>query len=206
MARVIYPDNEGLLGTEKELADQLGRAQSASRLGGGPAVRAIRPVAPSAATVVPAYVTAGEVPFFRELDALIKAGHDADALERLRAARAARPAWLGANEEERVRDEILLHARLHEGSEVTIATTLYLTGSRVRSEGAVALARQLRDTGARDEAVLVVREILRRDPEFLPAARLLAEWGVAPAAASPAVLSRRPSRRKSRFSRNWTLP
>ncbi len=55
------------------------------------------------------------------------------------------------------------------------ATKLYLNGDRIRAERATAVAREFLGRGDVDAARRVVREVLRGNPGYVPASRLLAE-------------------------------
>jgi hypothetical protein len=65
------------------------------------------------------------------------------------------------------------------------AARLYLTGDRLRSAQMIEVARELHGAGRKDEAVLLVREILVKDSGYAFATNLLAQWVPKPVTEKP---------------------
>ena len=105
----------------------------------------------------------------------------AGALRQIQEARSARPPWLAARAADVQRYEIQLYGRLHEDNLLRAVAELWLTVDRNRALDAVSLARQLHDTGSGPEAVLLLKAVLQRIPDYPPAAALLKAWSPAPA-------------------------
>jgi len=91
---------------------------------------------------------------------------------------AASPAWRQSPTEESA--ALLADARARAASGdlpgLLRSARLLLTGDRDRSEQVLDLARALHVAGHRAAALALVREVLRKSPNFPPAARLLREW------------------------------
>jgi hypothetical protein len=135
------------------------------------------------------FIGAGaEAEFFKALNAAIAAEDLAETQRQIRAVRSAKPSWLPAREPELVRAEILLAGYRHDASTLIAAARPYLNGDNARSLTIIELAKELRPRAAA-EAVLLLKETLRKVPNFTPALRLLSEWENPPesAAASPSI-------------------
>jgi hypothetical protein len=170
LALGLYPDNAPL----RESAADLDRAIALLPKSAAPAPLA----APALATTV-------EQPFLAALNAAIDSGDAAGALDQIRAARTARPAWLAARDAELRRDEILLDARLHDTTAMTTAAGVFLEGNGSNSLAAVNLAQQLHAGDTLPESVQLLQAVLRENPAFQPAIRLLAAWAPSAPAAAP---------------------
>ncbi len=175
----VFPDNANL----RESAADLDRAIALLPKPAAPA--------PSAAALVG---SGGETPFFAALAATMQQGDAAKALAQIQAARSARPAWLAAHDEELRRDEILLAARLHDTTGMTAFAGLFLDGDDARSLAVVDLARQLHNGDTLAESVQLLQAVLRKNPGYQSASRLLSAWtpAVPPAAPVAAVATAGP--------------
>jgi hypothetical protein len=169
VARAVFPDSISLSEREKDIAKDLAATEAAAKPEPKPA---------------PAAIMAGSSPFLAQLSATIQAGDHAAALEQIRAVRAESPAWLAAHDDELRRDEVLVTARLHDTAALTAAASLWLDGSAARAQAGIELAQQLHEVGTTAESERLLELVLRKNPGFAAAARLLAEWRPA-AAASP---------------------
>lgn len=180
-AQGVYPQNTEIDGWRKELDAELATAARLAE----PVVAPSRPATAVAETPAPpATVRAelSEADFTSRLGELTKAGDYAGALRHIREARLAKPAWLGARDAELLRDELRFNGRVGDLLSLRAAARLFINGDRPRSVQAVEIARELHTAGHKDEAVLLLKELLVKSPDFPVASRLLAEWSPAPAA------------------------
>jgi predicted Zn-dependent protease len=127
---------------------------------------------PAEATVV------GEKPFFTQLNERIGAGDWAAAQKQIRELRTAKPApaWLSQRDADLLLAQIRIEHGLQDRLAMLIAVKLYLDGDVRRSQATLAFAQEIHAAGAKEEALLVVREVLRKTPDFPPAERLRAAW------------------------------
>lgn len=128
--------------------------------------------------VRPVEAEIGEQSFFVKLDVAIRAADWATAQQHVRDLRNRRPApsWLATRDA----DVLLAQMRIEHGAgdrlAMLITAKAYLDGEVRRSQAALALAQELHAAGAKDDAWLLVKEILRKAPNFPPAERQLAAW------------------------------
>jgi hypothetical protein len=111
--------------------------------------------------------------------------NDADfsgALQSIRDLRRAKPAWLGVREADLSLDEIRLNGRAGDELALRLVVRRYLTGDRQRGAQIIGVARELHASEHRDAAVLVLRELVAKMPEYRFAKNLLAEWTAKPPA------------------------
>lgn len=115
--------------------------------------------------------------FFREVDAAIAAARWAAARELLQKLRVARlaPEWVGAQEGDILWREVRVAQGLQDSAALRLAAQLYIN-SEPRAKRVLELARELHGAGAREDAVLLAKTVLRRLPEQEEAMALLAEW------------------------------
>lgn len=124
---------------------------------------------PSAALLI-------EGKFFKQLAADEEAGQWHEAAQAIAAVRAARPVWLSRRDTEVL--DAQMRVAMHTGDMLALigAAQLYLDGSVPHASRVATLARELGDRGARQDGENLVNEILRKNPGFPPALRLLREW------------------------------
>ena len=139
---------------------------------------ATRAAAPKVDVRAPEVAAIGEKPFFTQLSAAMAAKDWAAAHKQVRELRTSKPApdWL----RQRDGDILLAQMRIDHGLQDRLAmlltAKLYLDGDVRRSQATLAFAQEIHDDGAQDDALLLVREVLRQVPNFPPAERLLAAW------------------------------
>ena len=123
-----------------------------------------------------------EADFFVHLASLAKDADNAGALQSIRDLRRAKPAWLGARDADLSLEEIRLNGR--SGDELALRSVVrrYLTDDRQRGAQMIEVARELHASEHRDAAVLVLRELVAKIPEYRLAQNLLAEWTAKPPA------------------------
>jgi hypothetical protein len=184
-AQGMYPKNNDIEQWRVELDAELAAAQAASaRVVMPPGRPATDTAAPSVAAPVREEVS--EAAFVARLAELTTNGDSAEALQLIRDVRRAGPAWLAARSAELYRDEVRLSGRAGDVLAMRSAARLYLTGDRLRSAQMIEVARDLHGAGRKEEAVVLVREILAKSPDYAVAQRLLDQWvPKAPAAATP---------------------
>lgn len=130
-------------------------------------------------------VTSNEADFMARLDELTQAQDFEVALKWVRDARFAKPDWLGARETDLARQEIRFSGRTGDMLALRSAVRLYNTGDRHRSGQLIEIARELNTAERRPEAILVLKELLAKVPDYTLAQRLLAEWSPKPASNTP---------------------
>jgi Tfp pilus assembly protein PilF len=182
-AQGVYPNNHDIETWRVELDSELAAARAAvapvvilAKNGTGEAV---------AAAPAPVRAAMGEVAFFARLDELTKADKPSEALWFIRETRRARPPWLSARDAELQRAEIRLSGRAGDVLGMRSAARLYLTGERMRLAQMIEVARDLHGTGRKDEAMVLLREVLAKEPAYVVAQRLMDEWVPKPPAAPP---------------------
>ncbi len=123
-------------------------------------------------------VAFGERPFFRQLDQLIAAKDWTAAQKLIRGLRNHRPepSWLGNRDSDVLLAQIRVEHGAGERLAMLITAKLFLDGDLKRAEAALTLAQEIHAMGGVDEASLLVREILRKTPDFSKAANQLAAW------------------------------
>lgn len=139
------------------------------------ALKAAGGLPPAAATVVRAEL--GEADFFTRLDGLTQEKDFAGALQSIRDLRRAKPVWLSAREAELSLAEVRLNGRAGDALALRSVVRRYLTGERLRGAQVIEVARELHTGGNKDEAFLVLRELVAKMPDYRLAQNLLAEWG-----------------------------
>lgn len=188
-AQGIYPQNSVIEAWRKELDTELA-ASKATQVAATDALVALpKPSASAtAATATPPVATRAELvedAFMAKLEELTKAGDYGAALQHIREARLARPAWLGGREVELSRAEIRLQGRAGDLLGLRTAARLYITGDRLRSAQMIEIARELHSAGRKEEAILLLRELIAKVPDYTVAQRQLAEWSPKPAVKTP---------------------
>jgi hypothetical protein len=206
-AQGVYPKNAGLeaLRTEldtriasdvvtKERETTLATAARRRELDAALAVAVARPLSPPQAN--PLHAAAGssstaaiavrealsEADFFKRLDGLTQEKDFAGALQSIRDLRRAKPDWLSSKETDLTLTEVRLNARAGDVLTLRSVVRRFVTGDLPRGEQMVEVARELHTSGNKDEALLVLREVVAKMPDYRVARNLLAEWGSKPAA------------------------
>jgi hypothetical protein len=116
--------------------------------------------------------------FFEKLNHAIAQKNWAEAQRAVRDVRNRRPApeWLAVRDAELWWAQLRIEHGLGDRLAGLITAKVYLDGSEGRAQGVLTLAQELYATGKKDEAVGLVREVLRKTPGFTPAERVLAAW------------------------------
>ena len=127
-----------------------------------------------------------ETLFFNRLNAQIKGNKTNDALTAIHTAKDARPEWLDTREDDLSLMEIPLYAKQDDPMTVKGLAHAFLNGSIAKSEKMLGLAKELHGGGDNESALLIVREIIRKTPNFRLAERALNEWAPAAAPATTA--------------------
>lgn len=177
-AQGVYPKNKDIEAWRMELDGELA---AAARPAAEPLVRLTPADGKTPDAAVARREPVDEEAFFEQLKA--RESSPTEALRLIRDMRRARPDWLGAKDVELQRIEVRLNGRAGDVLGLRSAARLYLTGERLRSAQMIEVARELHDAGRKDEAVLLVREIAAKSPDYTFAAKLLEQWVPKPAAA-----------------------
>jgi len=184
-AQGVYPENATLETWRKELDRELAAAQAVEQAA-KPVVASRAATAPAApAGPAPAREVISETVFFKQLAESEKAKDFEGELRQILDLRLARPDWLEARQEEILGEEIRLNGRVGDLAALHLAASLYLNGDKNRSLRAVGLARELHAAGCKETGMLLAQELLRKIPNYPPAKRLLAEWGVSDETVQP---------------------
>ena len=136
------------------------------------------PVAATAPTA--ARVEWAEADFFAHLARLSQPGDPSGALQAIRDLRRAQPAWLSRREAELALSEVRLLGASGDTLGLRTAVRRYLTGDKLRGTQVMDAARDLHGSGHKDEALLVLREVVAKMPDYRFAQTLLAEWTAKP--------------------------
>ena len=132
-------------------------------------------VRPTEGTVI------GEKPFFAQLSANLASGNWGTAQKLVKELRAAKPppTWLQQRDSELLLAQMRIEYGLQDRLAMLISAKLYLDGDVRRSLATLEFAQEIHAAGAKNDALLLVREVLRKDHNFPPAERLLAAWTAA---------------------------
>ncbi len=116
-----------------------------------------------------------EVAYWEKLDALVAQRQWEPADEAIRAALATRPPpdWLPRREPDLRLGQIAVALGRQDKAALITAARLYLNGDEHRAQHVFVLAERAADGEAKENAVALLREILRRTPEFAEASGLL---------------------------------
>lgn len=97
----------------------------------------------------------------------------------------ARPSWLKAREADVLNRQMRAAHGAHAQLEMSLAARLLLDGTLTRSQIVVDFAVELHNWGETDEAVRLLREVLRKMPNHALARRYLDEWTSKPEIVAP---------------------
>ncbi|AHF92725.1 hypothetical protein OpiT1DRAFT_05123 [Opitutaceae bacterium TAV1] len=149
-------------------------------------------------------IAASASEFYRQFDQLVTSGDLSAANRLIRETRQARPDWLSAETNELAFRELKLVTSEDDLLRIQLQARTYLNGDRNRTQNATTLAQSLYGTDRKPGAILLIKEVLRRTPDYAPARRLLDVWepkpkpkpadpAPAPPAASPAAEAAAPA-------------
>ncbi|MEX2044416.1 MAG: hypothetical protein WD941_03620 [Opitutus sp.] len=122
--------------------------------------------------------------FFQELLQIIDARRWDDVSKMIREVRAARPmpVWLDRRDAELWLVQMRSAQGRGDRSALISAARMYLLGGSNRAGAMLELGREFNSAGDKPSAVVLVKQILQRFPDYPPAKRQLAEWTPAPEA------------------------
>ena len=168
----VFPSNAFLAESRASLEQEIAARAAA--------VLAERPVVAPAAAMTSAAI------FKTELDRVVAEQGPAAGLALLRELRQSRPAWMTEQDEFLGLKELEFDAAGDDIAALQGAVRRYLTAERNRIQQVIVVATRLHEQGRKDEARLLLTEILRRAPGQPRATELLARWfPVVPAAQAP---------------------
>jgi hypothetical protein len=124
----------------------------------------------------------GEADFLKRLDVLSQAKDFSGALQSIRDLRRAKPVWLSSREADLSLAEVRLNGHAGDSLSLRAVVRRYVTGDRLRGGQMIEVARELHTSGNKDEALLVLRELVAKMPDYRVAQNLLTEWGAKPPA------------------------
>jgi len=138
---------------------------------------AARP-APVGATSPKAGFIRGEKLFFVHLEEAMVAGDWMAARELIRNARTRGQelVWVAKRDADLLLARMRIEQACGERTAMLIATKQFLDGDERRASTALSFAQQIYATGAKEDAALVLREILRKSPDFGPAEKQGVAW------------------------------
>ncbi len=114
--------------------------------------------------------------FFGRVDAAMGEGRWADAQADLRAVQLAKPGWMDRRQVDVLTRQMRIARELRELPEMALAARLLQDGGLARAQLVVDYATSLQEQGATSDAVLLLREVLRRIPNHALARRLIEQW------------------------------
>lgn len=156
-----FPDNSGLNKLKTEA-----QAALAARQQERPPVEGIQKTGPLFVESV----------FFGRVDEAMADGKYGDALEMTREVQQARPTWLKSREQDVLTRQMRAAHGSNEILQMTLSARLLLDGTLARSQVVVDYAQELHNLGQTEDAVLLLREVLRKMPNHALARRLLDDW------------------------------
>lgn len=159
-AERFYPDSGVLAAAKAEvrqaIEDQQATATTAGTPGAGSILR--------------------EKEFFPRVDAAMQAGQWADAAAALRDVQLAKPGWLQNRQADVLARQMIVAQRRHEPLEMVLAAKLLASGTSAQVQRVIDFATTLREENATKDAILLVREVVRKIPNHGTARKLLEEW------------------------------
>lgn len=114
--------------------------------------------------------------FFGRVDAAMGEGRWLDAHADVRAVQLAKPGWLDRRQVDVLTRQMRIARELRELPEMALAARLLQDGGVARAQLVVDYATSLQEQGATSDAVLLLKEILRRIPNHALARRLIEQW------------------------------
>jgi tetratricopeptide (TPR) repeat protein len=114
--------------------------------------------------------------FFQSVDAAIAARRWPAAQAAIRDVQLAKPRWLDTRQADVLMRQIRVAHELRESLDLVLAARLLQDGTVPRAQLLIEYATALHAEGATGDAVLLLREVLRRIPNYALARRLLEEW------------------------------
>ncbi len=136
----------------------------------------LKPPPAAAAPAQPAQTMVREKGFFEELERAKNEGRWKEIAQAIRELRVAKPAWLPARDAELFEWQMSADVHTDDVPELLGAAKFYLDGSNPRASRAVEIAQELEAKGSREDAERLLREVLKKNPDFPPATRLLKQW------------------------------
>lgn len=114
--------------------------------------------------------------FFSRVDAAMAEARWAEAQAAVRDVQLAKPGWLDRRQVDVLTRQMRIARELRELPEMTLAARLLQDGGIARAQLVVDYANSLHAQGATSDAVLLLKEVLRRIPNHALARRLVEEW------------------------------
>ena len=114
--------------------------------------------------------------FFGRVDAAMEEGRWSDAQAAVRDVQLAKPGWLDRRQVDVLTRQMRIARELRELPEMALAARLLQDGGVARAQLVVDYAPSLQETGATADAVMLLKEILRRIPNHALARRLIEQW------------------------------
>jgi tetratricopeptide (TPR) repeat protein len=161
-AERLYPGNAGLLALKVEgqtaLAEELALAAQSTSAGA------------AKGTVLTEKV------FFARTDAAMTAARWPEAQAAVRDVQLAKPAWLGGRQAEVLTRQMRIAHEMRETLDMVLAARLLQDGTVARAQLVVDYASALQGKGATTDAILLLKEVLRKIPNHTLARRLIGAW------------------------------
>ena len=161
-AERLYPGNAGLLALKGEaqtaLAEELALAAQSTSAGA------------DKGTVLTEKV------FFARTDAAMAAARWPEAQTAMRDVQLAKPAWLGGRQAEVLTRQMRIAHEMRETLDMVLAARLLQDGTVARAQLVVDYASALQGKGATTDAILLLKEVLRKIPNHTLARRLIGAW------------------------------
>ncbi len=169
LAEGVYPESRYLLGVSKRVGESLlahDKMQEKSR---------------PAAAASPMDQFGDHGSFMAELRRLEAGGQADEGLRLIRSARKRPPAWLVENEEPVIFIELELTVLAKDLSLLRLTARNYLrSAGDTGAQALITLGTTWHQRGLKTEPLLVVREILKQQPDFEPALQVLERWDPQP--------------------------
>lgn len=118
--------------------------------------------------------------FFPRVEEAIKAQRWAEAAAALRDVQIAKPSWLESRQADVLDRQMFVAQRLSEPLEMVLAAKLLVAGPAPQVQRVLDFANTLHDEKDTNDAILLLREVLRKIPNHGTARRLLEEWDKRP--------------------------
>jgi tetratricopeptide (TPR) repeat protein len=169
-AERYYAGNASLMALKAEAQAALAEA----------ATRAVKATVASAGEAPNSLLT--ETGFFNRVDEAISTGRWGEAQAAVRDVQLAKPGWLGKRQADLLIRQMRIARELRESLDMILAARLLQDGTLARAQLVVDFATELQAGGVTEDAVLLLREVLRKLPNHALARRLIETWQKKPEA------------------------
>ncbi len=175
-AQNVYPENRTLKGWRDEIDAELAKTEVAAQT---QKIKLFSVRAPAPAVVPQPVIVHEELSadvFFKRLVEFDQKKDFGAGLRQILDLRLAKPSWFRGREDDIQYEEIRFNGRIGDMLAFRMVVNEYFNGSRDRAAHGIVLARDLYANNCKEAARLLLKEVLRKTPDYPPAKRLLSAW------------------------------